>query len=183
LCSLVLLAIAACGARGEKQVGYEWMKSVGLKDQRYATACGPADKYGVAPDVRAGLKVPPSAQFEADIQSDIPTDKFWYEGTQGVVMQPMRAEPRAALCPSGGKVEMARPDPAQDEEFNEECCPPGLWFAGPYSTAIEGVPTGPGRYTTNVVLCGRCEAGSIYEYPLVFTIDWVIEGHAPKRLD
>lgn len=181
---IILLEITAC-TTNTRQAGYEWMKSVGLTDQRYATACGPAKKYRAAPDHGAGTGtssyVIKRGQFEADRISDIPTDKFWYEGTQGVLMQRMRAEPRAALCPAGGKVEMRRPD--QDYKFNQECCPPGLHFAGPHSTVIEGVPTHPGHYTTYVVLCGRCEPSMLHEYPLLFKIDWIIEGYAPRRLD
>jgi hypothetical protein len=79
---------------------------------------------------------------------------------------------------------MRRPDPAQDRKFNQAFSPPGLEFAGPYSTAIKGVPLKPGRYTTNVVLCGRCERSDPRnEYPFVFTIDWVVEGRAPRRVD
>ena len=179
----LLLSITACTTKGAK-VGYEWMDTVGLKDQRYAKACGPAKKFGApAVDVRAGSKPRPRDIYEANRLGESPTDKFWYEGVQGVVMQPMRAEPRAALCPIAGKVEMRRPDPAQDREFNQKYSPPGLRFASPKSTAIEGVPTRPGRYTTNVVLCGRCEFATYVEYPLVFTIDWVIEGSVPRRLD
>lgn len=183
-CIIVLLAITACAAQSKKSDGYAWMNAVGLKDQKYATACGPAEKYGPAMDVRAGSKPSPTDLFQDKVLNDVPTDKFWYEGTQGVLSQRMRAEPRAALCPTGSNVVMRRPDPDPDYQFNRDCCPPGLSFAGSSSTAIEGVPASPGHFTTKVLLCGRCDRAFQYsEYPLLFKIDWVIEGHAPKRLE
>jgi hypothetical protein len=53
----VLLSIASCATKGAHNAGYKWIEAVGLKDQKYITACGPEAKYPVAPDVRAGSKM------------------------------------------------------------------------------------------------------------------------------
>lgn len=149
----------------------------------YSNACGILRPKACA-DVRADLKVNPIEQKRLDIFNDEPTGEAWYQGTTGYVTQYMQAIAWAPNCPFGGTVVLKRPDPAYDTMFNKECFPPGLHFAGPNSTTIEGTPTRSGQFTTTVLLCGQCNTGySENWYPIVAEIKWDIKGSLPKRIE
>ncbi len=146
-------------------------------------ACGRRVRKA-GPDVAADWKVPPVVQKRWDIFNDEPTAKLFYQGTTGYVTQYMQAIARVPNCPLGAAVVLKRPDPEYDTMFNKDCCPPGLHFAGPNSTTIEGTPTRSGQFTTTVLLCGQCKTGNPSNwYPIVGKIKWIIKGRLPKRIE
>ncbi len=177
--AMALLTAAGCVAAPR----YWWMKEVGLRDEQFAAACGPATKFTAAIDAQAGAKIAPSERRAHDLLSDLPRDPIRYEGTRGVITQHMRAAPVPGLCPAGGKVLLQRPDPEADRDFNRDCCPSGLSFASSGSTAIRGTPKSPGTYPGKVLLCARCEDSMGMWYPKLVEFEWIIEGQRPRRLD
>jgi hypothetical protein len=150
----------------------------------YANACPQLWSHKVAADVRGDLKVNLTEQKRWDIFNDEPTAELLYQGTTGYVTQNMQAIARAPECPFGATVVLKRPNPSADRKFNKDSFPPGLHFAGPNSTTIEGVPTRSGQFTTTVLLCGKCKTAQEDNwYPVVGKIKWVIKGHSPKRIE
>jgi hypothetical protein len=150
----------------------------------YANACEKEWTHKAAPDVGAGGEASPAEQKLCDIFNDEPTTELWYQGTTGYVTQQMQAIARTTNCPLGAAVVLKRPKLDSDTIFNKNCCPPGLHFAGPNSTTIEGTPTHSGKFTTKVLLCGQCKTGNAGNwYPVVGKIKWVIKGRSPKRIE
>lgn len=150
----------------------------------YSNACPCLWRHKAAADVGAELKVNPTEQKRWDIFNDEPTVELWYQGTTGYVTQYMQAIARAPNCPFGAAVVLKRPKPNADRKFNKDCFPPGLHFAGPNSTTIEGIPTLSGQFTTTVLLCAQCKtANKDNWYPVVGKIKWVIKGRFPKRIE
>jgi len=171
-------------------------------------AINPGPDRAPTPEERK-RKTPEETYKAMAIERDRPTDHIWFLGTNGVVTQPMHAEPTSELCPLGAQVELSR----NHDNDDSKCCPPGLTFKNYGSLVIEGIPRIPGHFTTTILVCARCKEasesnyqtirgsrmyptirgfntrkarreGTLYpKFPIPVKVEWKIEGKAPSRLE